>query len=380
MIPLPGRGLRVGIIGTGFMAAVHAAAVRASGATLAAVAGRTPARAAAEAARLGAESVVRDPQELLDRDDVDIVHVCTPNATHAALAAAVLESAKPVVCEKPLATTLRDAEDLARHAAGSGRVAAVPFVYRFYAAVREARQRVREGEAGRLWFLHGSYLQDWLADRSTTNWRVDAAAGGGSRAFGDIGVHWCDLAEFVTGQRITRLVARTGRAHDQRGVPGLAEEVVTEDGAALLFETDEGALGSLAVSQVAPGRQNRLWFSFDGTEASYLFDQEQPEVLQIGRASGNIRVPVGASSLRTEQGRRYARLPSGHPEGYQDAFNAFVSDTYLAVRGEQVDGLPTFADGLRAARITHAVLQSAASGGWTDVATAAIPATSEGPH
>jgi predicted dehydrogenase len=245
-------------------------------------------------------------------------------------------------------------------------VTAVPFVYRFYPAVREARARLEAGEAGRLWLLHGSYLQDWLANPSNSNWRVDPTVGGGSRAFGDIGVHWCDLMEFVTGHRITRLTASTARAFEHRVVDGRPIPVDTEDGAALVFETDRGALGTLVVSQVSPGRKNRLWFSFEGTGSSFEFDQEQPETLRIGDTTSTRRIPVGPD-LRTEQGRRYAGLPAGHPQGYQDAFNAFTADAFRAVRGEEVEGLPTFADGLRAARITDAVLASAATGGWVDV-------------
>ncbi|MBT1002262.1 Gfo/Idh/MocA family oxidoreductase [Paenarthrobacter sp. DKR-5] len=361
------RKLRSGIIGAGFMGSVHAHAVRAAGGTVSAVASRSTAGAEAAAGRLGAETVAESPESLIARDDVDVVHICTPNASHADLARKAISEGKAVVCEKPLATTAADARDLTEMAERAGTVAAVPFVYRFYPVVREARGRLAEEEAGRLWLLHGSYLQDWLAGAGTTNWRVDPGVGGASRAFGDIGVHWCDLMEFVTGHRITRLVAKTSRAFNQRRGAGLLEEVGTEDGAALLFETDRGAAGSLVVSQVTPGRKNRLWFSFDGTEASFSFDQEQPDTLWIGRTGANTRIASGPDTLTTPAGRRYARLPAGHPHGYQDSFNAFVGDVYSAVRHEVPEGLPTFRDGLRAALITEALITSAAGEGWVDV-------------
>ncbi|WP_415853390.1 Gfo/Idh/MocA family protein [Sinomonas sp. G460-2] len=360
-------GLRSGIIGTGFMGGVHAHAVRAAGGTVSAVAGRTTASAERAAPVLGALHAASSPESLIDRDDVDVVHICTPNATHAPYAKLALAAGKAVVCEKPLATSVEDAAELADLAQRHGRVATVPFVYRFYPAVREARGLARRGDAGRLWLLHGSYLQDWLASPGATNWRVDPTRGGASRAFADIGVHWCDLMEFVTGQRITRLVASTSQAFAERLGDGGSFPVATEDGASVLFETDQGAAGSVVVSQVTPGRKNRLWFSFDGTQASLSFDQEQPDTLWVGRTAEASRIAVGPDTLTTDGGRRYARLPAGHPQGYQDSFNAFIADVYDAVRGNAPDGLPTFADGLRAAQLTQALISSAQARGWVSV-------------
>lgn len=367
MTALPGRGVRAGIIGTGFMGSVHAEAVRAAGGTVVAVAGRTAEGAADAVERLGAAAASPSPEALIERDDVDVVHICTPNSTHVELVSHVLRQGKAVVCEKPLATTTADSDALTALAREAGVVATVPFVYRFYPAVREARGRIQQGEAGRLWLLHGCYLQDWLIDHEATDWRVDPVRGGASRAFGDIGVHWCDLMEFVTGHRITRVAARTSRAFETRGPGGAAQPVDTEDGAVLLFETDGGAIGSLVVSQVTPGSQNRLWFSLDGTKAAFEFDQQRPEALRIGGAGGSSRIPVGAATLSTPEGRRYARLPAGHPQGYQDAFNAFVGSTYTAIGGEDVEGLPTFDAGARAARLVDAVLRSSSTDAWASI-------------
>jgi predicted dehydrogenase len=215
--------------------------------------------------------------------------------------------------------------------------------------------------------LHGSYLQDWLAGSQETNWRVDPKLGGGSRAFGDIGVHWCDVMEFATGHRIVRLIAKLSHAYAERPGGAGMTPVGTEDGASVMFETDQGATGSVTASQVALGRKNRLWFSFDGTESAYVFDQENPNTLWIGGREENRSVNGGSDTLRTTAGRNYARLPAGHPHGYQDAFNAFVADVYDAVRGECPDGMPTFVDGLRAAIITEAVLDSAKNQAWVEV-------------
>jgi predicted dehydrogenase len=349
--------MRSGIIGTGFIGGVHAYAVRAAGGVLAHVAGESPEHAAGAARRLGAEHACASAEELINADDVDVVHVCTPNALHVPQAEAAIRAGKHVICEKPLATDPADARRLVEAAADAGLVAAVPFVYRFYPSVREARARIGAGDAGPLWLLHGSYLQDWLAGSDASNWRVDPKLGGASRAFGDIGVHWCDLMEFTTGHRITRLIARMATAYPDR---------ITEDGAVVLFDTDRGASGSVVVSQVSLGRKNRLWFEFDGPSASYAFDQELPDSLWVGGKRGNQVVPRGPDTF-SGPAAGYARLPAGHPQGYQDSFTAFVADVYAAIGGHKPDGLPVFADGLRAAVLTAAVVESAADETWVEV-------------
>ncbi len=364
--------IRSGIIGTGFIGGVHAVAVRAAGGVVQAVASANPDKAKSATDAWHAEHTANSGLDLIARDDIDVVHICTPNATHAELAHAAIAAGKAVVCEKPLAIDPDSATGLVDHAADQGVVTAVPFVYRYYPTVREARDRISHDEAGRLWLLHGSYLQDWLSGRQVSNWRVDPTLGGTSRAFGDIGVHWCDLMEFVTGHRITRLVAHWANAYSERpslsNYPGEGSApVATEDGAVVTFETDRGAIGSVVVSQVSLGRKNRLWFSFDGADAAYVFDQELPDSLWVGGLRENHVVSKGPDTLSVAAGR-YARLPTGHPQGYQDSFTAFIGDVYAAVGGEQPDGLPTFDAGLRATRITAAVVESARSGNWVKVA------------
>jgi predicted dehydrogenase len=356
--------VRSGIIGAGFIGSVHAHAVRAAGGELVAVSDHTPEATEAGVARLGARSGAESAEALIASDDVDVVHICTPNNLHAPLARLALKAGKAVVCEKPLATTLADAEELAGLAAESRAVAAVPFVYRYYQSALEARARVQSGEVGPLWLLHGSYLQDWLSSSSDVNWRVDVALGGTSRAFADIGVHWCDLVEFVSGHRITRLSAQKKTAISSREA---TVQVTTEDIATVQFETDGGAVGSVVVSQVSPGRKNRLWFSLDGAKQSLSFDQELPETLWVGSRSQVSVVPRGVTPRPTGS-QLLSPLPPGHPQGYQDCFNAFVGDVYTAVAAGAPEGLPVFSDGLRAARITQAVLDSVATGSWVHVA------------
>jgi predicted dehydrogenase len=296
------------------------------------------------------------------------VHVCTPNATHEKFCREAIDAGAAVVCEKPLATNKSTARELAGLAAEAGVAATVPFVYRYYASVREARSRIAAPEHRPPWLIHGSYLQDWLADSTATNWRVDPVAGGATRAFGDIGVHWCDLAEFVTGQRIVRVLSTFARAVDERpmGADGTTRPVETEDGAVVMFRTDAGSIGSVVVSQATAGRKNALSFSIDGPEASYAFSQETPESLWIGGRDGNQILLRDPARDGAPVGRA-ASLPAGHPQGYYECFADFVADTYAAIEGKSVIGLPTFADGLRAAEVADAVVTSSRSGAWVDV-------------
>ena len=380
------RELRFGIAGTGFIGAVHARSARRVGARLVAVAASSPKSAAAAAAELGADRAAASAEELVQDPELDVVHICTPNHLHQPLAEAALAAGKHVVCEKPLAVSAAGAERLVSAARESDRQAAVPFVYRFYPTVREARERVRRGGSGTVRLVHGTYLQDWLLRPEDGNWRVDEALGGESRAFADIGSHWCDLAEFVTGQRLTRLSARTLTAIPERvsaagrhafaagDGPGELHHVTTEDAAVVHFETDSGALGSVVISQVSAGRKNRLWIEIDCSEEALVFDQEQPEQLWAGRRESETIVRRDPESL-SPAAARYVTLPGGHPQGYADCFDAFMADFYEAVRtGEAPEGLPAFADGLRATRITEAVLASASSGEWVDVAAQEVVA------
>lgn len=351
--------LRSAIIGTGFMGHVHARAVRAAGGDVAWAISPSPDRARAAAGSMAAERSASAWVEAVNDPEVDIIHVCTPNHLHAEISRAAIGAGKHVVCEKPLALGVADADDLVDRAEEAGVVAAVPFVYRFYPTVRDARERRRRGDLGAVRLVHGSYLQDWLSRPTDANWRLEPEHGGPSRAFADIGVHWCDLAEFVTGDRIRRLSARA-LVVDRDGIAS------TEDGATITFETDLGALGSVVVSQVSPGRKNRLWLEVDGAHASIEFDQENPDRLWLGTRESATIIPRGAE-VTTPGAERFNTLPVGHPMGYQDCFTSFIGDVHARIRGEEADGLPTFADGRRAADLTAAFLDAVHHHDWIEV-------------
>jgi len=343
------------------------------------VAASSPESARRAAAALGAERAFDSADQLVAADDVDVVHICTPNHLHVPLAEAALAAGKHVVLEKPIALDAESAQAITDAADEAGKVAAVPFVYRYYPTVREARERVRAGATGPVRLIHGTYLQDWLLKPSDDNWRVEANLGGASRAFADIGSHWCDLAEFVTGHRITRLCARTKTAVSERvkseahaafssaDGDGESRAVGTEDAAIVQFVTDQGAVGSTVISQISAGRKNRLWLEVDGAEEAVQFSQEEPEQLWVGRRE-NVTLIKRDPEHMSDAARHYALVPAGHPQGYVDCFDAFVAEVYEAIEtGKPADGLPQFADGLRAARLTDAVLRSAREERWVDV-------------
>jgi predicted dehydrogenase len=370
--------LRVAIAGTGFIGRVHARSARLAGGHLVGVAASAPERAQLAATELGAERAFESAEELVVADDVDVVHLATPNHLHAPLAEAAIAAGKHVVCEKPLGTDVASAARLVTAAGERGITATVPFVYRYHPIVRDLRARVARGELGDLRLLHGGYLQDWMSTPADYGWRVDAALGGRSRAFADIGSHWCDLVEFASGHRIVRLTARTSTLVPERldggqraaftdgDGTGTPVRVTTEDTASVLFETDRGAVGSAVISQVSPGRKNALWFSLDGALAGAVFEQERPDRLWLGAREESREIVRDLGNLSADAAR-LSRLPAGHPMGYQDCFDAFVADSYAAIAGDVPEGLPRFADGRRAADLTAAVLTASAEERWVAI-------------
>lgn len=371
--------LGVAIVGTGMIGAVHRRAALLAGADVRGVVGSSPGRGKEVAQAWDIPRAYRDIEEALADPQVQVLHVCTPNHLHRAMAQAALEAGKHVICEKPLATTLEDAKALAALAASTGRVATVPFVYRYHPVVREARARIAQGELGPLRLIHGSYLQDWLLDPASNNWRVDPALGGASRVFADIGSHWCDLVEWVSGERfvdvsaafetvIAERAAATSQSFATPAAGGAMQAVSSEDVAAALFKTANGTLASLTVSQVSAGRRNRLWFEIDGAQASVAFDQEDSERLWIGLPDQREEIFTRGPGAGSAEQRRLSVLPAGHAQGYGNCFEAFVADTYRAILAERPEGLPTFEDGLRSALIVDRVIASARSRAWTPIA------------
>ena len=375
---------RVAILGAGMIGEVHRRAAILAGAQVLGVMASTPERSRDVAEAWGVEQAYGSIDEVAE-SKADVVHICTPNASHVPYAVTLMKAGKHVLCEKPLGVSLEDARQASEVARDTGVVNTMPFAYRFHPMGREMRAKVQAQEFGSVNLIHGSYLQDWLLNPKSTSWRVDPKAGGPSRAFGDIGSHWCDLVEWITGDRIARLVATTSITIKQRPAATAASfsaaesdaplvDVQTEDSALILFRTANNIAGSAVISQLSAGRKNRLWVEVDGMHQSAVFDQEQPEQLWIGTEAG-AQVLVRDPNHGSAEQRRLSTLPAGHPQGYAQCFENYVADSYAAVdahagHGEVPEGLPTFADGARAAEICDAMLRSAASGEWVSVGSA----------
>ncbi|MCJ1675551.1 Gfo/Idh/MocA family oxidoreductase [Rathayibacter sp. VKM Ac-2929] len=366
---------RVVIVGTGMIGVAHLRAARRAGADVLGVLGSSPARSAAVAAEWGVPRGYADLDEVL-ADRPDVVHVCTPNDTHVPYGVRIARAGIHLVLEKPIATSVEDAEQLVAAVEEAGVIAAVPFVYRYHPMVREIRARRIAGELGEVLLVHGSYQQDWLASPDASSWRVDPEKGGPSRAFADIGSHWADLAAFVSGEELTDASASFSTAYPTRP-SGTAESfggaatgehvpVRTEDIAVATFRTARGLVANTVVSQVSAGRKNRLWLEIDGSAGSAVFDQEHPESAWFGGTGGSTVVHRGEGRVSADQARMNL-IAAGHSQGWTDAFAQLIADAYAATRGEAPEGLPTVHDGLRSVRVVDAVLRSSRSAAWTAI-------------
>jgi predicted dehydrogenase len=376
------------VIGTGFAGGSHVEALRrVPRVEVAAVAGGSEDRARAAAERLGVPAATGDYRTLLADSSIDAVHNCTPNDLHHEVTAAALAAGKHVLAEKPLAMDSAETADLVARAEHAGTVTGVCFNYRHYPLVAEARAMLADGRAGRPHLIRGAYLQDWLLDQADWNWRLQSERSGASRAIGDIGSHWMDLLQHVTGRRIVRVYARLGRLHEERlrpagpaqtfdrGGGADAERVAvdTEDFATVLFELDGGCPGVFTVSQVTPGKRNGLTFEIDAGAVSLAWDQEHPNALRIGRRDRANEVLVRDPALLSPAAAALTHYPGGHEEGWPDGLKNLFLDFYAAVEehssgGRRESSVATFADAHRITRAVEAILESNREGRWADVA------------
>lgn len=378
----------MGLVGPGFIAAQHIEAVRRLGTVeVVAIAGSSRESARRRAKEWHVERAYGDYRELVADPDVDVVHNTTPNHLHLEVSLAALAARKHIISDKPLSDRAEHSRALWEAARRSGVAHVVTFNYRGNPLVQEARSRVSRGELGPLCYIHGQYLQDWLADERVYSWRLDPARGGASSALRDIGSHWCDLAEHVTGLRIESVladlgtvVARREMSHAAGGTfsrgSGRARRRVrirSEDLATVLLRFQGGAKGCVAIGQVLPGHKNDLQLEVCGRKASVRWLQERQNELWIGRF-GEPSLVVGKDpSLLGPEAARYAHLPAGHQEAWADAFRNVIADAYQWIR----DGarprtrpatLATFADGYRSDLLVEAMLASHAAGGvWRKV-------------
>jgi predicted dehydrogenase len=372
------------VIGSGFIGTVHIEALRRLGVQVHGLLGSTPERGAVSARRLGVPHAYASLEEVLADERVEVVHVTSPNHLHYPQVLEVLAAGRHVVCEKPLALTSEESADLVRRAADAERVNAVNFNIRFYPLNQHASDIVRGGEIGDVRLVSGHYFQDWLLLDTDWNWRLEPGLGGSLRAVGDIGSHWLDLVAFMTGLRITEVMADLHTFISMRRQPAgpvetfsteraadtVDREIGTEDVATILLRFENGARGTVAISQLSPGRKNSLEYEIDGSTAALAWDSEQPDQLWIGHREAANEILIRNPALMGVAGQAAAALPGGHVEGFADTFRALFRAVYAEVGAgapSERPTYPTFADGHDEMLVGDAVARSARDGRWTAV-------------
>jgi predicted dehydrogenase len=378
------KAIKTAIFGTGFMGRVHLEAVRrVESVEAAAIFGRSPAALQGLASGFSVPKTTLDYREILRDSSVDAVHICTPNAQHFSMAKEALQAGKHVLCEKPLTTTVEEADELVSLASKQGLRNCVCHNLRYYPMVQQMRRLREAGELGEILVVQGTYSQDWLLYDTDWNWRVDASAAGASRCMGDIGSHFFDMAEHVTGLRVTSLCADLQTFHATRKQPKHSVEtfanklmgpedyvetpVTTEDFGAVVFRMGNRTRGSMTASQVSAGRKNGLSIEIYGTRSSVAWNQERPDELWQGRRDTPNAISVKDPSLLLPGARSYADLPGGHSEGYDDTFKQVFRRFYRSIGESAAPEYPQFADGLRQMVILKSVLDSSKKHAWVDV-------------
>ena len=380
--------LRVAVIGLGFIGANHVESIRRLGfADIVAAADAQASYGAAKAKEMSIDRFYSDSTELLAREDVDIVHNCTPNHMHWSINKQIIEAGKHVLSEKPLGTDSGETGAMLDLLAAHPEVAnAVNLNYRMSPLVQDMRQKVIAGEIGRPLLVHGSFLQDWLLYDTDYNWRVERSYGGPSRAIADIGSHWMDAVQTILGDEIVEVCSDLATVFPVRKKPLQAVEtfsigasgeyelcpIDTEDYGAVLFRTRKGTRGVFHVSQVSAGRKCKFTIEIDGTQSALYWDQESADRMWVGyRDTHNLEV-MRNPGLMSPAARQYTYLAAGHPEGWSDALKSNIWSFYQFIRdgrkpGDGPTDFATFKDGHRLVQLTEAVLRSAADRRWITV-------------
>ena len=382
------KTLNAAFIGTGYIGKVQIAQLIRlfPRVKIAAIAENNKAVGESIAREFGIERVTADYRELLADKNIDVIHNCTPNNLHYAINKEALEHGKHVFSEKPLAFTAAEGEKLTALAGKGNREAGVHFCYRFYPVVQEIRERIREGEAGEVISVMGAFLQDWLLYKTDFNWRLTRKNAGASYIMADLGSHWCDMIQFVTGLKITSVMADMRTIHPVRKMPvagaltfakqssAAMQDVKCDldDYGALLIRLSNGARGVFMTSSLCAGRKVRIELEVYGSKESLCWNHERSSELFVGHRDKPNEILIESPLLQKESSRKYALLPSGHPMGYHDAIFNLFCDYYDAV-GRNVSGkkgtsnYPTFADATCELKLVEAALKSARTGKWVDV-------------
>jgi predicted dehydrogenase len=381
-MPDPG----IALVGTGFIGPVHVEALRRLGRRIVGVLGSTPDKSRQAAALLQIPKAYNRYDDVLADPDVKAIHITSPNRHHFEQCRQALGAGKHVICEKPLAMTARESAELVALAERTPVVAAVCYNIRFYPLCLEARQRSAEGQLGDIYHVTGSYVQDWLLYDTDFNWRVLAEEGGTLRAVADIGTHWLDLIQTITGRRVEKVLADLRTVLPIRRRPKGSVEtfqsklagaretepiaVNTEDYASVLFHLQGGGAGCFTVSQVAAGRKNCLRFEIAAAKGSMAWNSERPNELWLGRRDQANEILIRDPALLQPAVRPFTNYPGGHNEGFPDTFKQLFRAVYEYIDRGDVRAprpFPTFQDGHREILLCEAILQCQREQRWITV-------------
>jgi predicted dehydrogenase len=376
--------IKVGVIGAGYIGMVHLEMLRRIPlAEVVAVADSNPDLARRAGERWGIPHVHAEAEAVLADPGIQVVHVCAPNNVHFDINRRAILAGKDILSEKPLALDSRESGELLRLAEERGTLTGIDFCYRYYPVVQEAAARVRRGDLGEVRAVTGHFLQDWLFYDTDYSWRLDPAVAGRANVIADLGSHWCDLARFITGQRIVEVFSELHTCIPVRQRPkagplsfaarqqGEAEPVPVEldDYAALLLRLENGARGSFTTCQVCAGRKVDLEIQVYGSRESYAWSHVHPNALWIGHRDRGNETFYESAQLQAPETARFASLPTGHPMGYHDAVANLFSDFYAAAAAKREGRpfqtpFPGFAEGHEAMRIIDAAVASSRDGRW----------------
>lgn len=367
------------VIGTGFIGTVHIEAIRRMGVPVkGALAGSTTSTKSASD-RLHLQHSYKDVAEIASDKDVNIVHVTSPNALHFEQVTMLLNGGKHVICEKPLALTAKEGEELLRLAESKGLIHALCFNTRFYPMVHEAKSLVKEGKIGAPTYVKGSYHQDWLLQATDWNWRLEGEKAGELRAIADIGSHLIDQISFVAGLEVESVLADLHTIVKERQKPTGPVQTFTvdttskrktvkmssDDAAGVLIRYKNGARGTVSISQVSAGRKNNLSWEISGTESAIAYDSVEPEKLWIGHRGIPNEISLKDPTTISSDAARNAFYPGGHIEGFGETFRALFERVYSDIESanRKVD-YPNFRDGVTSLRVTDAIAKSSKTQSW----------------
>lgn len=378
------KKIKAGVIGVGFIGIAHVEALRRLNfVSVDAIAGNAP-LIAEKAAQLGFDNYYEDYRELLADQEIECVHICTPNYLHYQISKEALLAGKHVVCEKPLTTRKAEAEELVELTLEKGLVHATCFNVRFYPLMHELNSIIKNGNLGDIFSVHGSYLQDWLFHPTDYSWRLEPELSGNSRAVADIGSHWIDLVEFVTGLKISEVMADLATFHPTRKKPLKPVEtftgklftpedykdipIATEDYATILFRFSNGSRGALTVSQVFAGKKNCITLEIAGSKQAASWMSERPNEIWLGNRDSPNGLLMKDPSLMSSENRRLVSFPGGHNEGFPDTFKQLFLKIYRKIAGLTSDvEYPTFEAGLREILLCEKILESHQKGIWVKI-------------